>query len=310
MRSILILTIFLSFLFAISTVNAEIIAQWSFDDEDLLPEINNTPTANLSLSDNRTAKWINGNPPSGRALSVSGWNIPDRYLEISLDTVGYEEITFHFDAKSSSTGPSRFKIQYSSDGVNFIDLEGSDSQIAAQFTSSPMYHFGFSSVQEINNKPDVKFRIIVPEEGIGSSSTGTFAFDNIQIEGDRGEEILDNHQGLDVTITGVIVFKVLPRNLEFGLVQPGSQNNPALNGPIIFDITDSSTDVHVEVIEVISAPFNTGLKIDGSPALGKSWTISHLSPILTAIPTLDIPPQISPGNKLGTIVYTVTGLPE
>ena len=117
-----------------------------------------------------------------------------------------------------------------------------------------------------------------------------------------------NQQELNVTIASAITFQVLPRNLEFGLVQPGSQNNPALNGPIVFNITGSTTNVNVEITEVTGFPFEQGLKIDNEPALGKFWTILYSSPIKTAIPTLDIPKNAPAGNNKGTIVYTVTGI--
>ncbi len=118
-----------------------------------------------------------------------------------------------------------------------------------------------------------------------------------------------NQQDLNVTISGIIIFQVLPRNLEFGSVQPGSFDNPALNGPIVFNITGSTTDVNVEVTEVTGFPFEQGLKIDGEPALGRFWMILYASPIQTAFPTLDIPEDSPAGNSKGKIVYTVSGIP-
>jgi len=103
-----------------------------------------------------------------------------------------------------------------------------------------------------------------------------------------------NQQDLNVTITGTVAFQVLPRNLEFGFVQPGSQNNPATNGPIIFNITGSTADAQVEITEVFGFPFNQGLKIDGQPATGSFWIINYTSPIQIAFPTLDIPEDAQP----------------
>mgnify|MGYP007051597841 CR=1 FL=1 len=118
-----------------------------------------------------------------------------------------------------------------------------------------------------------------------------------------------NQQDMNVTITGIIVFEISPRKLDFGFVQPGSQNNPALNGPIKFNITGSTADAQIEITKILGFPFNVGLKIDGHPAQGKIWRISYSNPIQEAIPTLDIPEEALPGNHLGTIFYTVTGLP-
>ncbi|MFH1803123.1 MAG: lamin tail domain-containing protein [archaeon] len=119
--------------------------------------------------------------------------------------------------------------------------------------------------------------------------------------------IAPNEQNLIVTIAGRIVFNVFPRLLDFGLVQPGSFDNPATNGPIIFDVTGSEQDVNVQITNVTGFPFEDGLKIDGSPALGASWFIPFTNPIVNATPTLDIPSDAQAGQAEGTIIYTVTG---
>ena len=118
-----------------------------------------------------------------------------------------------------------------------------------------------------------------------------------------------NEQDLNFTIAGKIVFQIIPRNLEFGLVQPGSFNNPALNGPIVFNLTGSTADANVEITQVIGFPFENGLKIEEEQAFGKIWTILQSSPIQEAVPTLDIPIDAPAGNNKGTIVYTVSGVP-
>lgn len=119
-----------------------------------------------------------------------------------------------------------------------------------------------------------------------------------------------NEQGLNVTISGKIVLTILPRWLEFGMVQPGSTNNPALNGPIIFNATGSDDDVNVEITAVSGFPFEQGLKIDGGAPVGKLWTVLHSSPIKTAVPTLDIPADAESGSNQGTIEYMITGNPS
>ncbi|MBU1988876.1 MAG: hypothetical protein KKD94_05345, partial [Nanoarchaeota archaeon] len=116
-----------------------------------------------------------------------------------------------------------------------------------------------------------------------------------------------NEQSLLVTIAGRIVFDILPRQLNFGIVQPGSTDNPALNGPIIFNVTGSEQDVNVEITNVTGYPFEDGLRIDNNPALGSHWFIPYTSPIVNATPTLDVPEEAPPGQAEGTIVYTVTG---
>lgn len=118
---------------------------------------------------------------------------------------------------------------------------------------------------------------------------------------------LPNEQGLNATIKGIIKLEILPRWLEFSLLNQGSTNNPALNGPIIFNATGSTTDFNIEVTEVTGSPFDVGLKLDSEPATGKLWTILYSSPIQTTEPTLDVPEGTTVGQNTGTIVYTITG---
>jgi len=121
--------------------------------------------------------------------------------------------------------------------------------------------------------------------------------------------IPSNEQDLIVIIGGRIVFNVFPRRLDFGYIQPNTINNPALNGPITFNVNGSTDDVNVEITEVVGSPFDIGLKIDGLIALGSSWIVPYTDPIKTVIPTLDVPSGVEEGEKKGTIVYTITGLP-
>lgn len=122
--------------------------------------------------------------------------------------------------------------------------------------------------------------------------------------------ISPSEQNIIAIIGGKIIFNVFPRRLDFGLIYPNTQDNPALNGPITFDVGGSEADVQVEITEVLGEPFHAGLKIDNSPweDLGP-WIIPFTSPIQTANVTLDVDEDTPPGQAQGTIVYTVTGLP-
>lgn len=119
--------------------------------------------------------------------------------------------------------------------------------------------------------------------------------------------LMPNEQGLDVTIAGKIMLKILPRYLDFGIAQPGSFNNSALNGPITFNATGSTTDVKIQIVNVTGYPFSQGLRIDNQNPLGKFWSLIVSSPVQSAIPTLDVPSDAVPGSNEGTIVYMITG---
>ncbi|MFH1289946.1 MAG: lamin tail domain-containing protein [Nanoarchaeota archaeon] len=121
-------------------------------------------------------------------------------------------------------------------------------------------------------------------------------------------------QDLNATIREIIVLDISPRGLDFGIVDPGSQGNPALNGPIEFDATGSNVNVSVEVTEVVGYPFVGGLKIDGMEAVGSSWELicilsgfSCTYNVVEAEPTLDVPIGAVGSYSEGIIIYTVSG---
>jgi len=78
-------------------------------------------------------------------------------------------------------------------------------------------------------------------------------------------------QPIEVDVTPDIHMVITPGTLDFDSVAPDSVDNPALNGPIEFNPAGSNVDVTVEVTGVTGFPFETGLMLDASPALGAIW---------------------------------------
>ena len=174
----------LSLVLFISAVSAVTLAEWDFEDSDLIVD---TGTGTLSLSDSRTATYFTGNSPSSLiGMSSTDWDVADRYIELSIDTTGYEDLILKFDYQASGTGPANFQIQYSSDGTTFTNL-GSTTTIPGAFTANPMSTFDFSSITTIDNNVNTEFRILVPSAGVASGSSGTFRIDNLVIEGTEPE---------------------------------------------------------------------------------------------------------------------------
>jgi len=171
----------LALVFLVSLVSAVSLANWNFEDSDLVVD---SGTGTLTLSDSRTATYPAGNAPSAVAsMSTVAWNVADRYVQLSIDTTGYENIILKMDSRVSATGPTSFKIQYSSDGTTFTDLAGSTTPTVAAFTANPMKTFDFSAVTSIDNNVNTKLRIVVPAGSIGSDAVGTFVMDHLLIEG-------------------------------------------------------------------------------------------------------------------------------
>jgi hypothetical protein len=128
--------------------------------------------------------------------------------------------------------------------------------------------------------------------------------------------VLAVDQGINATISEDITVIITPETITFGTVAPGSIDNVATNGPIEFDATGSNDDVHIEVTAVSGFPFDDGLMLDATPALGQFWDLlcTPISDVCTfsvesTIPTLDVPAGAPAGNAAGTITYTITGPP-
>ncbi len=123
-------------------------------------------------------------------------------------------------------------------------------------------------------------------------------------------------QDITVTIGEDINVVISPGTVEFDTVAPGTNDNPATNGPIEFDATGSNVDVNIEVTDVMGFPFEDGLMLDGVPALGSSWDlictiVDSLCTYTTesTVPTLNVPTGAAQGINPGTITYTITGSP-
>jgi len=81
----------------------------------------NTAAILSAFHSNTSAQYTS---PSGNgssfAFSSTFWQ-PNDYYQALLPTTGYSTLTLTWDQTRSSTGPSSFKVQWSTDGTNFTD---------------------------------------------------------------------------------------------------------------------------------------------------------------------------------------------
>jgi len=64
------------------------------------------------------------------SLSSNNWSVGD-YYQISVSTTGFSDISLAWDQTRSSTGPSSFRVDMSTDGTNFSTILASYSVIQA-----------------------------------------------------------------------------------------------------------------------------------------------------------------------------------
>lgn len=91
-------------------------------------------TAGSSLSAFHALAATTWSSPSGNgsqySLSSNTWSVGD-YYQIAVSTNGYSDIYLAWDQTRSSTGPSSFRVDMSTDGTNFTTILASYSVIQA-----------------------------------------------------------------------------------------------------------------------------------------------------------------------------------
>ncbi|HET9906365.1 MAG TPA: ExeM/NucH family extracellular endonuclease [Anaerolineales bacterium] len=125
---------------------------------------------------------------NGSTLSFSSnnWAIGD-YYQFSTSTSTYTDIQVSWHQTRSSTGPSDFKLAYSTDGTNFTDFDTYTIPANTWSTSgSPVVGSIFtrdlSAVTSIDNQANVYFRLISTSAAGGTG--GTNRVDNFTVSGE------------------------------------------------------------------------------------------------------------------------------
>jgi hypothetical protein len=169
----------LAFVFLMSAVSAATITSWNFDSSTLTPSAG---AGTLTTNTGATVAYVAGNPAAGKSLSLDNWDASE-FVLINLSTTGYDDIILSFDQEASATGPTSFKIQYSSDGVTFTDLAASTTATNVAplvFTANPMHTFSFASITALDNIANARLRI-VPSGA--TNAAGVLHLDNILVSG-------------------------------------------------------------------------------------------------------------------------------
>ncbi len=172
-------------------VEAQTIAQWTFEDSYSYIQENSGPgttlagvspevgagTASAQHGSSATAWSAPAGNGSSHSLSANNWSEGD-YYQFETSTLGFENITVSYDQTSSSTGPGSFSLQYSTDGETFTPLHSysvleNGGSHGSWNTTSPnsaySYLFDLSPVAELNNAPTVYFRLM---NGAGTTPSG------------------------------------------------------------------------------------------------------------------------------------------
>ena len=177
-------------LMAAGVARGNVISQWTFNstgvDNDpttgtLSPEtgagtittvggVSNSGFAQGSASDtspsatgnNNSSFETQGYPPFDQNNKSAG-------IEIAVSTSGYQDIGLSFEHNQFSGASASFRIQYSTDGVNFTDATGYTGSSAGAFA---LRSDDFSAIPGLDNNPLAKFRIVAEFQGQMYSGLG------------------------------------------------------------------------------------------------------------------------------------------
>jgi len=166
---------------------ADELAIWNFNDSDLVVDHG---SGNLTTNFNLTnvVFTLGGTTTNARQGDLAGQSMTlqggtstgnnGHYINLGVSTVGFSSIVVSLATQGTASGFNNNQLQYSLDGVNFVDF-GPPYIPAAAFGSVPIV-FDLSSIAGLNNNPNAAFRIVFNG---ATSSTGNNRLDNIVVEG-------------------------------------------------------------------------------------------------------------------------------
>ena len=182
-----------------SAAHADLLANWTF--EVSVPLVNDSMNSGSYAAEGGLfgpASFATGHHASGNtdysnpvgngsneSFSSNTWATGD-YYQFSTSTLLYENISFGWSQTRSSTGPTTFDVEWSTDGVNFNTLVN-DYTVASVTWSSGATDPGtiFSPVTgpaNLDNQALVYFRLT--SQMTPGNAAGTSRVDDIIINGD------------------------------------------------------------------------------------------------------------------------------
>jgi len=215
MKPIKFLSILVFAIVFISNANAQTnIAAWHFDALAAAPNTpkvipadygNQTSTANIYLDGSHgssdfycaatnteltayAGNVLNDQRPSplaGQALATVNNTANGKGLVFVFSTTGYENINISYAYRATNTGFSKNKFSYSTNGVDFFDID------SANITRDANWHiqsFDFSSTTNLNNQNVIYLKLTI--DG-ATTAAANIRIDNFYIKGDTIISVVD-----------------------------------------------------------------------------------------------------------------------
>jgi hypothetical protein len=168
---------------------------WKFESPNTPADLNNTAVHPNSILPAVGSGFAGGNhalaatdwtTPVGNgsleSFSASDWSTGD-YFQFQVSTTGHSGITVSFDQTRSMTGPTAFKLAYSTDNATYVDFYSyTVNQItwsSATFNAGSHFTVDLTSVSALNNASNVYFRLISTTGGGGTSRVDNFTVESV-----------------------------------------------------------------------------------------------------------------------------------
>ncbi len=167
------------------TAHADEIAIWNFNDSDLIVDhgsgilTTNFNLANVQFTFGGTTTNARQGDSAGQAVTLQGGTSTSnngRYITMNVSTLGFSNIGISFATQGTSTGFNSNQLQYSLDGVTFLDF----GIPYAPLTAFGLVTFNLSSISGLNNNAAAAFRIVFNG---AATATGNNRIDNLVLEG-------------------------------------------------------------------------------------------------------------------------------
>ena len=148
-------------------------------------------TAGTSLSAVHALTATTWSTPAGNgsqySFSSNNWSVGD-YYQITLSTLGYGNVSLSWDQTRSSTGPSSFRVDVSTDGTNFSTILASYSVIQAGLAGSGTVAWSSSAA----NYQSAFTTTLASIAGADDAASLTFRFVNLSTVAVGGTNRIDN----------------------------------------------------------------------------------------------------------------------
>lgn len=146
--------------------------------------------AGTSLSGFHALAATTWSSPSGNgstySFSSNNWSVGD-YYQIAVSTTGFSDISLSWDQTRSSTGPSSFRVDMSTDGTNFSTILASYTVIQAGLTGTNTLAWSVA-----NGVQSAFTTTIASIAGADNQSSLTFRFVNLSTVATGGTNRIDN----------------------------------------------------------------------------------------------------------------------